>query len=479
MPNPAVEAWSGGDGQAPRTLIEKILQAHVIHAEGGRSLVYLDRVIMADTALGALNTLAREHRAIRNPSQTLLITDHYAPSAGATLEQVIDPEQRSLIQKTEGAARSLGVDVFGMGDARRGIQHVVSVEQAYAQPGITIAAVDSHTATQGAVGAFAFSVGSDLPHALATQSSWLKPPRLMRITLEGRLSPGVTAKDVALALMVKVGSNGAFGHAVEYAGSFIRGLSIEGRMTICNMSVELGALTGIVAPDATTFAYLHGRPFAPNGPHWDRALAFWTTLASDADARFDREVTLDVASVEPMVTWGNSPENAVSIAGVVPDPAEERNPERRALMASSLAYMGLQPATRMTDIRIDQVFIGSCANSRIEDLRAAARLLRGRKVAVPTLVVAGSGLVKAQAEAEGLDTIFLSAGARWGESGCSMCVSMNGDTVPAGARCASTSNRNHIGRQGRGSRTHLVSPPMAAAAALAGRLADVRMLGAD
>jgi 3-isopropylmalate/(R)-2-methylmalate dehydratase large subunit len=314
---------------------------------------------------------------------------------------------------------------------------------------------------------------------LATQSSWLKPPRLMRITLEGRLSPGVTAKDVALALMVKVGSNGAFGHAVEYAGSFIRGLSIEGRMTICNMSVELGALTGIVAPDATTFAYLHGRPFAPNGPHWDRALAFWTTLASDADARFDREVTLDVASVEPMVTWGNSPENAVSIAGVVPDPAEERNPERRALMASSLAYMGLQPATRMTDIRIDQVFIGSCANSRIEDLRAAARLLRGRKVAVPTLVVAGSGLVKAQAEAEGLDTIFLSAGARWGESGCSMCVSMNGDTVPAGARCASTSNRNHIGRQGRGSRTHLVSPPMAAAAALAGRLADVRMLGAD
>jgi 3-isopropylmalate/(R)-2-methylmalate dehydratase large subunit len=356
---------------------------------------------------------------------------------------------------------------------------VVSVEQAYAQPGITLVAADSHTSTQGAVGALAFSIGSDLPHALATQCVWLKRPRMLRIDLGGRLSAGVTAKDVALALMVEVGANGALGHAVEYAGSFTRALSIEGRMTLCNMTAEMGGLIGIIGPDSTTFEYLHGRPFAPAGRHWDQALAFWASLPSDAGAVFDRDVTLDVSGVEPMVTWGNSPENAVPITGVVPDPAGARDPERRAQMAKSLEYMGLQPATRMTEIAIDQVFIGSCTNSRIEDLRAAAQVLRNRKVAVPTLVVPGSGLVKSQAEAEGLDAVFRTAGASWGESGCSMCVSMNGDTVPAGARCASTSNRNHVGRQGRGSRTHLLSPPMAAAAAVAGRLADVRKLGGE
>lgn len=466
-----------GNTPSPRTIVQKILAAHVVHEEGGRSLLYLDRLIMADTALGAMNMLRNRGHAIRRPSQTLLITDHYAPSSGPTLDHLADRETRILIQNTEGAARGLGIDVIGMGDARRGIQHVVSVEQAYAQPGITLAASDSHTSTQGAVGALAFSIGSDLPHALATQCVWLKRPRMMRITLDGRLSAGVTAKDVALALMARVGSNGALGHAVEYAGGFIRGLSIEGRMTLCNMTAEMGALIGIVSPDETTFEYLHGRPFAPAGRHWDQALAFWKSLTSDADAVFDREVTLDVSGVEPMVTWGNSPENAVAITGVVPDPAREPDPERKAQMLKSLAYMGLRPATRMTEIGIDQVFIGSCTNSRIEDLRAAAAVLMDRKVAVPTLVVPGSGLVKAQAEAEGLDAVFRSAGATWGESGCSMCVSMNGDTVPAGARCASTSNRNHVGRQGRGSRTHLVSPPMAAAAAIAGRLADVRTLG--
>jgi len=470
----------GASGTRPaRTLVEKILDLHTIHEEGGRSLLYVDRLILADTALGAMNTLRTDGHSVRRPSQTLLITDHYAPSSGPTLDDVADPERRVLLQGTEGMARNLGIDVIGMGDARRGIQHIVSVEQAYAQPGVTIVAVDSHTSTQGAVGALAFSIGSDLPHALATQCVWLKRPGMMRIGLEGQLAAGVTAKDVALALMVAVRANGALGYAVEYAGGFVRRLSIAGRMTLCNMTAEMGGLIGIVGPDQTTFDFLRGRPYAPTEEQWDQALAFWTALASDAGTTFDREVTLDVSTVEPMVTWGNSPDNAVPITGVVPDPAQERNPERRALMAKSLDYMGLQPATRMTDIAIDQVFIGSCTNSRIEDLRAAAQVLANRKVAVPTLVVPGSGLVKAQAEAEGLDAVFRAAGASWGEAGCSMCVSMNGDTVPAGARCASTSNRNHIGRQGRGSRTHLVSPPMAAAAAVTGRLADVRHLKAN
>jgi 3-isopropylmalate/(R)-2-methylmalate dehydratase large subunit len=332
--------------------------------------------------------------------------------------------------------------------------------------------------TQGAVGALAFSVSTDLAHVLATQCIWLKTPGTMRVGLEGSLSAWVTAKDVAMATIAAIGSAGAAGLAVEYAGGFIRGLSMEGRMTICNMAVEMGARLAIMAPDETTFSYLRGRPFAPSERHWDRAVAYWRSLASDPDAAFDREVTIDVSAIEPMVTWGNNAENAVPINGTVPDPALEPRPDRRAQMMKSLQYMGLTPAMRMTDIAIDQVFIGSCTNARIEDLRAAAQLLRGRKVAVPTLVVPGSGQVKAQAAAEGLDGVFIGAGATWGEPGCSMCSSMNGDLVAPGARCASTSNRNHMGRQGVGSRTHLVSPPMAAAAATAGRLVDVRTMGA-
>jgi 3-isopropylmalate/(R)-2-methylmalate dehydratase large subunit len=460
-----------------QTIVQKILDAHRVHDEGGRSLLYVDRLIVADTALPAFKTLSTLGLRVRKPSQALLISDHYAPSSGPTLEDVVDVERRDLIRLTEGTARGLGIETIGIGDPRRGIQHVVAVEQAYAQPGITLVAVDSHTSTEGAVGALTFSIGSDLPHVLATQCLWLKMPRMMRIDLNGGLPRGVTAKDVALALMDKVGSDGALGHAIEYAGNFIRRLSMEGRMTICNMAVEMGGLIGIVAPDETTFSYLRGRPFAPSGGEWDAAVAFWKTLPSDDGAVFDRVVSLDTTDIAPMVTWGNSPADVVPIIGVVPDPADETNPERRAHMMSSLAYMGLQPGVRMRDITIDQVFIGSCTNSRIEDLREAAKILRGQKVAVPTLVVPGSGLVKAQAAAEGLDAIFLSAGARWGEAGCSMCVAMNGDTVPAGMRCASTSNRNHVGRQGRGSRTHLMSPAMAAAAAVSGHLRDVRELG--
>jgi 3-isopropylmalate/(R)-2-methylmalate dehydratase large subunit len=460
-----------------RTIVQKILDAHRIHDEGGRSLLYVDRLIVADTALPAFNTLKSRGLHVRKPVQALLISDHYAASSGPTLDDVVDVERRDLIRATEGAARGLGIETIGIGDPRRGIQHIVAVEQAYAQPGITLVAADSHTSTEGAVGALAFSIGADLPHVLATQCLWLKLPRMMRINLDGELPPGASAKDVALALMTLVGSDGALGHAIEYAGSFIRRLSLEGRMTICNMAVEMGGLIGVVAPDETTFSYLRGRPFAPTRADWDNAVAFWKTLPTDEGAAFDREVTLDVVDVAPMVTWGNSPEDAVPITGFVPDPANETNPDRRAHMMSSLAYMGLRPGARMSDITIDQVFIGSCMNARIEDLREAAKILRGQKVAVPTLVVPGSGLVKAQAAAEGLDAIFLSAGARWGEAGCSMCVAMNGDTVPPGMRCASTSNRNHIGRQGRGSRTHLMSPAMAAAAAVSGRLRDVRELG--
>ena len=460
--------------RTPKTILDKIFDAHAVDEEGGRTLLYVDRVIAADTALSAFNTLRNSHRPVRQPAQAIQIPDHFTPSAGPTLEHAGNMELRTLIRDTDAAARSLGIPVVGLGDPRRGIQHVVAVEQAYAQPGIVIAATDSHTPTQGAVGALALSVSTDLAHVLATQCVWIKRPQPMRINLDGRLAANVTAKDVALAIVARIGSAGAAGFAVEYAGSFVRNLSISGRMTLCNMSPEMGARTGIVAPDDVTIEYVRGRPFAPADEHWDAALEFWRTLRSDRDATYTRDVILDVSTIEPMVTWGNNAEDAVPITGVVPDPAGQISPERRSRMAKALDYMGLAPSTRMTDVAIDQVFIGSCANSTIDDLRDAARLMKGQRVVVPTLVVPGSGMVRAQAEAEALDVVFLSAGATWGEAGCSMCNAMNGDVVAPGARCASTSNRNHMGRQGPGSRTHLVSPPTAALAAITGRLADVR-----
>ena len=463
----------------PRTVVDKILDAHAVHEEGGRMLLYVDRLIAADTALSAFSTLQKNHYRVRRPLQTIQIPDHFTPSTGPTLEDVVDDERRNLIRDTDAAARTLGVPVIGLGDPRRGIQHIVSTEQAYAQPGIVVVAADSHTTTQGAVGALAFSIGTDLAHVFATQCVWLKRPGAMRISLEGALAANVTAKDVALAIVGRIGSAGAQGMAVEYAGSFVRGVSVYGRMTLCNLAVEAGARLAIVAPDDITFEYLRDRPYAPSERHWDTAVRFWRTLQSDADAPYQRELSVDVSKVEPMVTWGNSTENAIPITGSVPDPALEANPERQAQMLKSLDYMGLKPLTRLTDLAIDQVFIGSCANSTIEDLRAAARFMHGQKVTVPTLVVAGSGLVKAQAESEGLAAIFRAAGATWGEPGCSMCNSMNGDAVQPGARVASTSNRNHMGRQGPGSRTHLVSPPSAAVAAITGRLADVREFQVD
>jgi len=461
---------------APRTIVQKILDACVVREEGGSALLHVDRMIAADTVIPAFNNLRKGGHAVRRPTQAILIPDHYTPSAGLALEHVVDDERRALIAAALDRAQSAGMRVLALDDPRRGIQHTVAIEQAYAQPGIVVAGADSHTSTQGAVGALPFSVGTDLAHLLATQCIWIKRPRMMRIVLDGVPVRGVSAKDVALHLVASIGSRGASGHAVEFAGGFVRALSVAGRMTLCNMAVEMGARTAIVAPDEVTFEYLRGRPLAPTGTDWDRALAFWRSLASDEGARFDREVRLDVAMVRPMVTWGTNTETGVPIDALVPDPAGQADAARRAQMVDSLAYMGLSPGTPMTGLAFDQVFIGSCTNSTFEDLQAAAQILRGRKVVVPTLIVAGSGLVKAQAREAGLEAVFREAGAVWGESGCSMCSAMNGDEVPPGARCASTSNRNHVGRQGPGSRTHLVSPQTAAAIAVTGQLVDARAL---
>ncbi len=372
--------------------------------------------------------------------------------------------------------------IFNLDDPRQGIVHVIGPEQGLTLPGMTLVCGDSHTSTHGALGALAFGIGaSEVGHVLATQTLAQVKPKTMRIAVEGRLGAGVTAKDLILAIIAKIGAGGAVGHAIEYAGGAIRGLSMEGRLTVCNMSIEAGARAGMIAPDDTTIAYLDGRPFAPKGAEWERAVAFWRALPSDAGARFDREVALDAAEIAPMVTWGTSPEDATSIAGRVPDPASIADAERRAAMVKSLDYMGLAPGTPISGIAVDRVFIGSCTNSRIEDLRHAARVAEGRHVvpSVRAMVVPGSGLVKRQAEAEGLDRIFRAAGFEWREAGCSMCVGMNGDLVASGERCASTSNRNFVGRQGKGARTHLVSPAMAVAAAVTGAFTDVRRLLAD
>lgn len=469
-------ATAATQGKHPRTLVQKLFDAHRVRDEGGRSLIYIDRLVIADTALPMFKALRDQGLTMRRPGQAVLIPDHFTATFGGADGPDEDRRRAALIGSTQQMAQDLGIKVLGVGDRRRGIQHIVSVEQGISQPGITIVTADSHASTQGAVGALAFSIGSDLVHVLATQSTWLRLPEQMLVTLDGALQAGVTVKDVALALNARIGARGAAGLAVEYGGSFVRSLSVDARMTLCNMSAETGARLGIVAPDETVFDYLRGRPLAPKGAQWQDAVTYWKTLHSDPGAAFDRRVDMDVSQIPPMVTWGNSTENGVAIDGVVPDPMQEPDPGRRGQMQSSLDYMGLTPGMPVSGIGIDQVFIGSCTNARIDDLRDAARILCGRTVKVPTLVVPGSGLIAEQAEAEGLDRIFLAAGARWGETGCSMCSSMNGDLVAEGLRCASTSNRNHIGRQGRGSRTHLVSPPMAAAAALTGHLTDVRSL---
>ena len=465
---------------APRTLFEKIWHRHVVHQrEDGHTLLYVDRHLIHDGSRRAFEVLGERGLRVRRPDRTFGTPDHYVPTTSRSMDGVDDPDRRLMVESVTKNAREHGVTVFGLDDPRQGIIHVVGPEQGLTQPGMTLVCGDSHTSTHGALGALAFGIGaSEVAHVLATQTLWQRRPKTMRISVEGRLGPGIGGKDVILAIIAKIGAAGAVGHAIEYAGSAIRTLSMEGRLTVCNMSIEAGGRAGMIAPDETTFAYVEGRPFAPKGAAWEKALAFWRTLPSDPEARFDREVALDGAEIAPMVTWGTSPENAAPITGRVPDPAGIDDAERRTAMLKALDYMGLEPGTAISGIPVQRVFIGSCTNSRIEDLRLAARVAKGRKVAasVHAMVVPGSGLIKREAESEGLDRIFKDAGFEWREAGCSMCVGMNGDLVAAGDRCASTSNRNFQGRQGKGARTHLVSPAMAAAAAVTGHFTDVRSL---
>ena len=464
------------------TLFDKIWARHeILQREDGQSLLFIDRHLVQDGSAPAFEMLRQRGLTTRSPERAFSVTDHYVPTHSRNLQDMADPEKRSMSEALESDSKTAGIEFVGLSDARQGIIHVVAPEQGLSLPGMLIVCGDSHTSTHGALGALAFGIGaSEVAHVLATQTIWQKKPKSMRITVSGKLGDGVAAKDLILAIIARIGAAGAVGHAIEYAGDAINALSMEGRFTVCNMSIEAGARAGMIAADDSTFAYLAGRPFAPKGAAWDAKLADWRSLKSDADAVFDREVTLDAATIVPMVTWGNSPEDALPVSGTVPDPAEADEPGRRVAMQNALSYMGLTAGMALTEIAVDRVFIGSCTNSRIEDLRAAADVARGRKVAesVEAWVVPGSGLVKAQAEAEGLDRVFIDAGFQWRHAGCSMCLATNGDAVAAGKRCASTSNRNFVGRQGPGSRTHLMSPAMAAAAAVTGHLADVRTLAA-
>ena len=463
-----------------KTLYDKIWNAHaILQGDDGQTLLHVARHIAHDGSSHAFEFLEARGLTVRRPDQVFATPDHGVSTRSRDIGAISDADQRRVVQLLVQNTRTYGIVHFGLDDSRQGIAHVVGPEQGITQPGIVLVCGDSHTSTHGALGALAFGIGaSDLLHVLVTQTIWQRRSKTMRILVEGALPPGVTAKDVILSIIVKVGANGAAGHVIEYAGSTVRAMSIEQRLTLCNMSIDAGARAGMVAPDDTTYAYLKGRPFAPKGEKWERALAYWQTLPSDADAVFDQEISMDARTLAPMVTWGNSPEDAVPVDGRVPDPANEPDPQRRISMQRTLDYMGLTPGMAITDIQVDQVFIGSCTNARIEDLRAAARIVEGKKAVVPGLVVAGSTQVKLAAQAEGLDRVFRDAGFDWGESGCSMCVAMNGDVVAPGKRCVSTSNRSAVDRQGKGSRTHLASPAMAAAAALTGRITDVRSYGA-
>lgn len=461
-----------------RSLLDKIWDNHVVVArDSGPSLIYIDRDMVHEGSFHAFADLRRRGLPVRRPKQVYGTADHYAPTSGRRIADAATAEIGEVIRKFDENMRWSGVRHFGLDDPHQGIVHVIGPELGITQPGLTIVCSDSHTSTHGALGAMAFGVGqSENALVLATQALWLERPKTLRITIDGKRQPGVSAKDVILAIIARIGAGGAAGHAIEYAGPVIRAMSIEERLTVCNMSIEAAARFGMVAPDDATFAYLHGRLFAPAGHLWDQALAYWKTLPGDDDADFDREVRIDGPSIEPMVTWGTSPEDAVPIGARVPDPQVLADARERENAIKTLDYMDLIPGQTLEGLAIDRVFIGSCTNSRIEDLRAAAAVLRGRKAAVPAMIVPGSTQVKRQAEAEGLDRIFREAGAQWLESGCSMCVAMNGDTVAPGERCASTSNRNFIGRQGPMARTHLMSPSMAAAAAVTGKLTDVRRL---
>jgi 3-isopropylmalate/(R)-2-methylmalate dehydratase large subunit len=462
----------------PRTLYDKIFDDHIVDAQpDGTCLLYIDRHLIHEvTSPQAFEGLRLARRRVRAPDKTLAVVDHNVPTTDRS-RGIADPESALQVATLAQNAAEFGIEYYSELDRRQGIVHIVGPEQGFTLPGMTIVCGDSHTSTHGAFGALAHGIGtSEVEHVLATQTLIQRRAKNMRVIVDGRLPAGVTAKDVILAIIGEIGAAGGTGHVIEYAGEVVRALSMEGRMTVCNMSIEAGARAGMVAPDETTFAYIKDRPRAPTGKTWDLARAYWETLPSDDGAHFDREIRLDGADLPPLVTWGSSPEDVVAVTGRVPDPELIDDENRRASKWRALRYMGLTPGTPMTDIRLDRVFIGSCTNGRIEDLRAAAGIVAGHRVNenLQAMVVPGSGIVKQQAEAEGLDRVFKAAGFEWREPGCSMCLAMNADRLAPEERCASTSNRNFEGRQGYKGRTHLVSPAMAAAAAVAGRFVDVR-----
>ena len=462
----------------PGTLYDKIWDDHLVDVqEDGTCLIYIDRHLVHEvTSPQAFEGLRMAGRKVRAPNKTLAVADHNVPTTDRS-KGIDDPESKLQVETMEQNCREFGVPFFETTDRRQGIVHIIGPEQGFTLPGTTIVCGDSHTSTHGAFGALAHGIGtSEVEHVLATQTLIQRKAKNMRITVDGELPDGVTAKDIILAIIGEIGTAGGTGHVMEYAGDAIRALSVEGRMTVCNMSIEGGARAGLIAPDEKTIAYFEGRPMAPKGEAWDQARAYWETLYSDDGAEFDQEIRLDAASLPPIVTWGTSPEDVITINGRIPDPADAADDAKKASMERALEYMGLTPGTPIQDVAVDRVFIGSCTNGRIEDLRAVAKVVEGHRVSesVDAMVVPGSGIVKEQAEAEGIDKILVAAGFDWREPGCSMCLAMNADKLKPQERCASTSNRNFEGRQGRGGRTHLVSPSMAAAAAIAGRFVDIR-----
>ena len=462
----------------PLTLYDKIWNDHVVHQQDdGTTLIYVDRHLIHEvTSPQAFEGLRLTKRKVRKPKLTLAVADHNVPTTDRS-KGIDDLESKIQVEALEKNCKEFGIELFDMGDKRQGIVHIIGPEQGFTQPGTVIVCGDSHTATHGAFGALAFGIGtSEVEHVLATQTLIQKKSKNLRINIAGELSMGVTAKDVILQTIGKIGTAGGTGMVIEYSGSVIENLNIEQRMTICNMSIEAGARAGLIAPDEKTVRYLKGKPMSPKKENWDKAVEYWSKLKSDLNAKFDKEVEINGKDIEPMVTWGTSPQDVVSVTGSVPDPQKEENEDRRKSMERSLNYMGLNPNTKISDIKLNKIFIGSCTNGRIGDLRDAAKILKGKKIAehISAMVVPGSGLVKQQAEEEGIDKIFKKAGFEWREPGCSMCLAMNADKLNPQERCASTSNRNFEGRQGRGGRTHLVSPAMAAAAAIKGHLTDVR-----
>ena len=461
-----------------KTLYDKIWENHLVHEQNdGTTLIYVDRHLVHEvTSPQAFEGLRLQKRKVRRPELTLAVPDHNVPTTDRT-KGIDDEESRIQVETLRSNCKEFGVKLFDVNDKRQGIVHIIGPEQGFTQPGTVIVCGDSHTATHGAFGALAFGIGtSEVEHVLATQTLIQKKSKNFRINVNGELPKGVTAKDVILKIIGTIGTAGGTGYVVEFAGAVIRSLSMEERMTVCNMTIEAGARAGLIAPDEKTFDYLKNKSMSPEGEDWLKAIKFWKTLYSDKECKFDKEINIDGKDIEPLVTWGTSPQDVSPVTGVVPDPEKEKNEDRKMAMKRSLEYMGLKANTKISDIKIDKIFIGSCTNGRIEDLRVAAELLRGKKIAnnVSAMVVPGSGLVKEQAEKEGLDKIFKEAGFEWREPGCSMCLGMNPDQLKPRERCASTSNRNFEGRQGRGGRTHLVSPGMAIAAAINGHLTDVR-----